>query len=564
MIALISATLLSLILFLVFGLLTSRLLNSTFSIHDSLLVGLVVSNSLTTWLSLFFPINDVVLMCFVIFCIGGLYHLRGELKKILALFLTRRLLLLCSFLFIPVIFLLSLSAPKNFDTGLYHIQAIKWIIEYPAVPGLANLHGRLGFNPNIFTLHALTSLYGFFHQEVFCINFALFIILDFYFIGRILTIYKQQGLSALFVFYLFAFFILIKSSNFSSPSPDFLSIYIPLYVFCRIMDWSASTSKKQFENYIPLFILCSYVITVKLATIPILMLFFFIFFQTRVDFHKSFRLLLFLGLIIIPWLSRNIILTGWILYPFSSLNLFSFDWTLPVQHVIDQKNTVTGWARLPGSGYLEASGMAVMQWFPSWWKTLYVTHKLYFPISIIAPLMIFVAQLTKTIKANLLTNAVVVTSFIGVVFWFFMAPDWRFGESFIMMAALSPLLVLKSIPINPGYRLTFILNRLHSKHKIVPTSLLVLALLFHSVKNISELKDNLWKVFSFELTLLPQRIIIPENITFKTVKINGLDVRVPETGARCFDCGIPCTPYPDTSMVLRGETLRTGFRLVKN
>jgi len=563
MIALISATLLSLILFLVFGLLTSRLLKSTFSIHDSLLVGLVVSNSLTTWLSLFFPINDVVLMCFVTFCLWGLYYLRGDLKNIIALASSRRSLVICSFLFLPVIFLLSLSAPKNFDTGLYHIQAIKWIIEYPAVPGLANLHGRLGFNPNIFTLHALTSLYGFFNREVFSINYALFLILVFYYIGRMLTLYKQEGLSALFAFYLFVFIILIKSTNFSSPSPDFLSIYIPLYVFCRIIDWSSASTKKQFENYIPLFILCSYVITVKLATIPILLLFVFIFFQTRVDFNKSIRLMLFLSLIIIPWLCRNIILTGWILYPFSSLNLFSFDWTVPVQHVIDQKNTVTGWARLPGTGYLEASGMAVMQWFPAWWKTLYLTHKLFVPISIIAPLMIFAGQLSKKIKANLLTNAVVVTSYIGVIFWFFMAPDWRFGESFIMIATLSPLLVFKSIHFNPGSRLNLVLDRLHSKNKIVPISLLILILLFLTKKNYPELKDNLSKVLSFELALLPERVIIPENVTFKTIKISGVDVRVPEIGARCFDCEIPCTPYPDSSIVLRKNTLSSGFRFVK-
>jgi hypothetical protein len=32
------------------------------------------------------------------------------------------------------------------DTGMYHYPMVMWAKEYPIVPGLANLHGRLGFN----------------------------------------------------------------------------------------------------------------------------------------------------------------------------------------------------------------------------------------------------------------------------------------------------------------------------------------------------------------------------------------------------------------------------------
>lgn len=38
------------------------------------------------------------------------------------------------------------STVVAFDTGMYHIPAVTWAKQYSIVPGLANLHGRLGFN----------------------------------------------------------------------------------------------------------------------------------------------------------------------------------------------------------------------------------------------------------------------------------------------------------------------------------------------------------------------------------------------------------------------------------
>jgi hypothetical protein len=41
---------------------------------------------------------------------------------------------------------LALGTPQNYDTGLYHLQAVRWNSHFAIVPGLGNLHGRLAFN----------------------------------------------------------------------------------------------------------------------------------------------------------------------------------------------------------------------------------------------------------------------------------------------------------------------------------------------------------------------------------------------------------------------------------
>ena len=46
-----------------------------------------------------------------------------------------------------------------YDTGLYHLQAVQWSTHYPAVPGLANLHYRLGYNNSVHLFAAYTDAF---------------------------------------------------------------------------------------------------------------------------------------------------------------------------------------------------------------------------------------------------------------------------------------------------------------------------------------------------------------------------------------------------------------------
>ncbi|MCI0432023.1 MAG: hypothetical protein L0271_00035 [Gemmatimonadetes bacterium] len=49
----------------------------------------------------------------------------------------------------------ALGEVAAFDTTMYHVPAVEWFRAHPLVPGLANLHGRFGFNNSSFLLAAL-------------------------------------------------------------------------------------------------------------------------------------------------------------------------------------------------------------------------------------------------------------------------------------------------------------------------------------------------------------------------------------------------------------------------
>ncbi|MDE7231701.1 MAG: hypothetical protein K2N37_01295, partial [Lachnospiraceae bacterium] len=62
------------------------------------------------------------------------------------------------------------QSPEQYDTGLYHAQAIRWIEDYGVVPGLGNLHMRLAYNSAFMSLQALFSLGWLLGQSLHTLN----------------------------------------------------------------------------------------------------------------------------------------------------------------------------------------------------------------------------------------------------------------------------------------------------------------------------------------------------------------------------------------------------------
>lgn len=583
MVALFLSTFLSFFLFISFGDFISKLLKTPFVSTEILLLGLVVSNTSATCFSIFFPINSFVLITLILLGVLFLIIAKKDFKKYAQSLHLNKYILFSSFAFIILAFISSLNFPDNYDSSLYHIQSIKWIEEYPVVPGLANLHGRFGFNPNIFTFYALTSLKDIFGQEIFSLNFAVFSILVFYYIKKTHSSYIHGGFSNLFLFFLFQFLILLGLPNLSSPSPDYLSTAISLFVFSRMLDLSSQKKILAFTSYIPILLLSVYLVTIKLAAIPILLLFIFVLVKFKSEALKSLRILPFIALIIFPWIVRNVITSGWLIYPFPLIDLFNFDWKVPLESVIYEKNIVSGFARIH---HIDGANMALFDWLPLWWHRIDFIYKVLFITSIVFPSVELITQLFKKNKNPLFTNAIIITSFLGVLFWFILAPEWRFGQSFIIIASMTPLLSSKSylrIKLNEKFIFSVILILSLGYYTMGKTgivlcavlSLLCLRLTSGAIKktrmvfgllffvlfiNYSKVTIKSLPPLSYSNLLIPLKLKIPADVRFKTYKINNIDVYVPTNGDKCYDHAIPCTPYPNKNVVLRKQSLKYGFK----
>ncbi|RHX94999.1 hypothetical protein DLM76_06605 [Leptospira yasudae] len=558
MLAILISSTLSLYLFISFGTVVEKITKIKIQFTDRIFIGLAVTNTFVSFLSLFFPISGSVLLIFLVFGSIILYFSKERLKsptngpvhKIFVIILAAPIIL------IALIF--SLNPPLAYDSGLYHIQSIKWIEEYSAVPGLAHIHGRIGFNPNVFTVFALTSLMNIFNQEIFSVNFTIYSVLVLHYISKIREILKQEGFTNLFLLNLIVFVaILDQITDVSSPTPDLISIVFPLYILTNLPRNTSINADLNLKDYIPTIILSTYTISVKLATIPLFLLVLILIVNFRKERGKLFWISSSVTLILLPWLIRNLILTGYLIYPFPSLDLFNFDWKLPIGEVISEKSAITGWARNPGEGYYEASQMNLQEWFPIWWKKITTFYRFLFSAAICFPLFAFILNFFKKIKLDFQTSVILFVSWVGVMFWICIAPDLRFGRAFLTIAAISPLFYL-------NFKIDFLWIRVPkylSKGIVVLFLILTFSLL---MKGKVYARSKRFIAENYTLLLLPRKIEVPQNLEFKIIKIKHLEFFIPVEGDRCFDHKIPCMPYTDYSFTLRGFTLQSGFKSVRN
>jgi len=65
----------------------------------------------------------------------------------------------------------------NTDSGLYHLNSIRWAQTFPIVPGLGNLHGRLAFNSSYFLYVAALEVGLWLHRTQHIANGLLMLVL---------------------------------------------------------------------------------------------------------------------------------------------------------------------------------------------------------------------------------------------------------------------------------------------------------------------------------------------------------------------------------------------------
>ncbi|WP_061230272.1 LIC_10190 family membrane protein [Leptospira interrogans] len=559
MLAILISAILSLYIFISFGILAEKILKVKFQFTDRVLVGLSVTNTLVSLVSLFLPITILVLFIFLSFCFVFLYFERKNLKLLTFGLIHKNIIVIITFPFLLSALVFSLNPPFAYDSGLYHIQSIKWIQEYSVVPGLANLHGRFGFNPNIFTIFALTSLKEIFKQEIFSVNFVIYSILVLHSINRIYKILKQEGFTNSFLLHSIVLFLILEQfMSLSSPTPDLISIVLPLYILTNLpKNENGIHSKLNLENYFSSIILSVYTISVKLSTIPLCILILLLIIRYKFDGKKLLIVISIIFLILLPWLIRNVILSGYLIYPFSAIDIFNFDWKVPLNAVVSEKLSITGWARNPGEGYKEAAQMKFWEWFPIWWNTISKLNRLFIVISFLSPIFIFIYSLFKKIKIDFQTFAILFTSWIGVIFWILLAPDIRFGKAFLGVSAISPLLYF-------NFKINFFPIKISKTSKQI---ILVFIFIIVSVFLINRRTYNRCKNFIRENSAFfvrPKKIKIPQNLEFKKIQMNDLEVFIPAEGDRCYDYEIPCMPYKNYSLILRGKTLQSGFKYIQN
>jgi len=461
----------------------------------------------------------------------------------------------------------AILSPMIYDSGLYHFPSISWLKSYPIIPGLGNLWAPLAYNQSYFLYAAILDFGPWIHKSQHLANGLILSVLIIQIFLSGMTFFRHHNKISLYhIFYILFLgpvLILTVTLFISSSSPD-MSIYIlGILVSAKLLSFLEEQNYTKRENEYNIFFIVTLAalgITIKLSfvafgVISLILLFIFCSMKnTRKREKNRTKKILFiyvfcLGIALIPWMIRGIILSGYIAYP-STIGALPVDWRIPYTSVIDLANTVRWWSRTSAGQLNIESGNWILPWISNMFK---IEHE-YFTIHVTIPLflifinsiLIFFSKYFKKYSAHGMKKNIwllLVPSACSILFWFSTVPDPRHaGACFWILGVGTTIIVINKFNVlKSKYFKTFLIS-----------FSIILCIGFFFIKifvNIPEENNGFWKIPSVELKI------------FETN--SGLNVFVPVKGDQCWAAPLPYTPYPNADLCLRREgEMRYGFKVL--
>ncbi len=444
----------------------------------------------------------------------------------------------------------STGYETGYDTDLYHAQSVQWAKKYAAVPGLGNIHLRLAFNNASFLTAAFFDVYRFKNKSYHVFNSFLFVVVAGMLFYRLVNLLLGEfcltnTFSAVVLFYLLHY---THTVNSLSPDVTVTLLTISLAVlFLDILD------QRKTELLPHGFLLICFGITVKLSMVPFILLpvftgFHFLKNGKRVTSHP----IVFTGtgmlryavpgsLILVPWIIRGIILSGYLLWAFPAVDLLHVDWKVPKSYVTGELAWIRSWAWAPGTSPPKFAAKSRWFWLLYWTKA---HRQLLYRLGIFASANVILGALFRDRYLKIIRKIwpACLVLFLGLLFWFVNAPDVRFAAGYLFCA--KSLLLALPLSVCKG-----------QLQKIVQFSA-VLFILFTSmhlmIQNLPKARQSTQPLPAYK------KFPITEYVFPSGLRVN-LTV---EPEDRCGNADIPCMPfhYKDFEIVMRGKDLQRGFR----
>lgn len=344
-----------------------------------------------------------------------------------------------AFFFIAVIIAFSAARPcKVEDTENYHAQILRWTESASLVPGLALVHGRLGFNSLWFPLEAVSSFAFLSNGPLPLVNTATFLIGALYLFRHSVTtngsrLHANLALAAMVPYFAVGFLYA------GSQSPDLPALTYGLLSFFAV---SQAFASRRTDQYVLAMCLVGASACWKLSVAPLLLFAPLIawdhFVVSRGKLEKSWMLssafLVFAAALLI---GRSVVLSGYPLFPSTMVDVFPVDWKAPsLAH--GQEMWVRVFARgLRPQNPAEALTYPMSQWVPVWiknWNNPVRISMIMLATGLIlaAVSWCFASSRRWFVEGNRRALfAMGAVALLSTAFWFWQAPDLRFGAAYV-------------------------------------------------------------------------------------------------------------------------------------
>lgn len=421
--------------------------------HESIicLIGLAAITVLESYFSFFFGLDKTfnhvllivlsLLLYFFFFPKEAIDNIRRQklIGPLKLLFLTCLL----------IIVIMSTWVIKHPDTLGYHLQIIDSIKNDGIAVGYAQQNLRFGFQSNWFISCAIFGFNFLTVKSLTFVNGAVCI----WFIYFVLTKAQEKTTNSKFDSSHGVLWLILLALAFldytqirltvTSASPDFIvAIFTAtiFYIYCK--------EKTSQPIILILSLLASFALTIKSSAF-VLVLFPFLLILNVAKQKTLFylQLILLCTFVVTPFLIRNYLTSGYIFYPLLFPDVFYAPWRISAENLKETQKYITAYARIRGLADViptkEALSIPLQQWLPIWWNFNNLGQKMVLisPIIFLIPALPALKALKNCIGSKKIQSLIL--SGIGIIGWFLMAPDLRFGVGYfiVFLGILIPALV---------------------------------------------------------------------------------------------------------------------------
>lgn len=438
---------------------------------------------------------------------------------------------------------------EHYDTGLYGAQAVRWFVTYPLVPGLGNLIAQLGFNSSVFLCIAALDQGPWRDLAHHLFDGFLIAALFASIISAALRIFRAESSSPIDWFFTLLFIPATiwattgKIVGTNTDLPTSVVCLVAAAILFRSLDEEssqASASDSKGKNLVIAMALFSLAVTFKISSVAFAALGWTVAVlklwplnrNTATGRRQMVWALLLSTVIVIPWIGRGLVLTGYPFYPSTALSI-PVDWRVPALETQMQADFARSFARVPDLTYDYAHGW---NWLRPWFREL-VREREGFLIPLVFALvgcatgLIRMARGTRSALPQWLW--LLVPSVGGLIFWFLEAPAIRFGEPAIWTAGATLGTFVALHLLKGAGRIRIALAGL----------LLMTAWAAHP--------RLFWSSYFRPSVSVRTFLRLPEAKVTPHQTISGLTVYVPVETNQCWDAPLPCAPYFNKTLYLR-------------
>ena len=391
----------------------------------NIFLGFIVISFVITIIHFFFKIN--LLISFLIFFIGILIFL---IKKnlVISYFLKKKLIYYCIIilLFIPI----YLSQKYHEDFGYYHLPYAIGLIEEKIIFGFSNINLTYVYNSLWLNIYSIFFLQDKNFDFLTLPSFILYVSFILFSFNQIIS--KKNLVSSDYYLVVTLFYFLLKFTRISEFGVDLPAIIFSILGIYYFFKFSETELNNERKNYFFLIIIFSiFSILIKLSTLPIIFLSFYLYIKYFRDLKFSIfnlRYLLVYSLLT-TFFVQQFIYTGCFFFP-TNLTCLNVSWFNQDYLKLSQKlELVNKSYNLAKDIYTPEEYLKNFNWIYFWFKRNFVEILEHF-LTIIFPSMLFLFFLKKNKENRFFFREslfIYIFLFVGLMFWFNFSPVYRFA-----------------------------------------------------------------------------------------------------------------------------------------